>query len=458
MATGQQALGFKGRLDDYFGMKSAGTRPSIELRAGITTFLTMGYILFVNPDILSQAIQIEGANVFGQLLTATALAAGIGSILMGLLARYPFALAPGMGLNAYFAYTVVLGQGIAWQAALGAVFFSGLLFLVLSVVGARELIINSIPNSLKIATAAGIGLFLATIGAQNAGFVVASPATLVTLGNLSDPGVLLSILGLVVIGVLLTLRVPGAVLIGIALTSLVAILTGAPVYQGQPFGGFGGGIVQAPVWPTDLFFALDFGAALNVGILGIIFIFFFVDMFDTAGTLVGLSQVAGFADDKGRLPRATQAFSADAIATMSGALLGTSTTTSYIESAAGVEEGGRTGLTAVVVGLLFFVSIFFWPLAAAVPSAATAPALIVVGAMMMSRIGAIDWQDFSVAIPAFVTLVGMPLTYSIANGISFGIITYVLIKLLTGRFKDVHWLMVVLALLLVLRYVYLGGV
>lgn len=457
MAVKGRTVGERGALDRFFGFTAQGSSLPTEIRAGLTTFLTMAYILFVNPDILSNAIAIEGVNVFGQLLTATALAAALGSILMGLLANYPFALAPGMGLNAYFAFSVVLGQGISWQTALGAVFISGVIFLLLSLVGVRELVVNAIPTSIKLATAAGIGFFLAIIGASNAGLVVSDPATLVALGDLSSPGVLLSLLGLLVIGVLLTLRVPGAILLGVVVTSLVAVLTRAPVYLGEAFGGFGGAVAQAPVWPSDLFFSMDLAGAFGLGVLGIVFIFFFVDLFDTAGTLVGLSEKAGFVDDEGRLPRASQAFTADAVATMGGAMMGTSTTTSYIESAAGIEEGGRTGLVAIVVGLCFLLSIFFWPLASAVPAVATAPALIVVGAMMMTNIGRVEWGDYSVSIPAFLTIVGMPLTYSIANGISFGIISFVLIKAFSGHVREIHPLMAALAVLLVARYAWLGG-
>ncbi|HEX7023053.1 MAG TPA: NCS2 family permease [Trueperaceae bacterium] len=458
MATKSTPARSGGPLDRYFGVSREGSSIPVEIRAGITTFLTMAYILFVNPQILGTAITIDGVNVISQLLTTTALAAAIGTLLMGVLARYPFALAPGMGLNAYFTYSVVLGLGIDWRTALGAVFLSGIVFLALSFVGTRELIINAIPANIKLATAAGIGLFLAIIGSINAGIVVDNPATLVGLGDLRGPGVLLSIFGLVIIGTLLALRVRGAILIGIVLTSILAIVTRAPVYGGEAFAGFGGPIVRAPVWPTDIFLQMDIGGALGLGILGVVFIFFFVDMFDTAGTLLGISEKAGFVDDQGRLPRATQAFSADAIATIAGATLGTSTVTSYVESAAGIEDGGRTGLTAVVVGVLFLLSIFFWPLAAAVPGVATAPALIIVGAMMMSNVSRVDWDDYSNAIPAFLTVIGMPLTYSIANGISFGIISYVLIKLLSGRTKEIHWLMVVLAALLVARYAYIGGI
>lgn len=444
-------------LDRLFGLRKADTSVSKEVRAGVTTFLTMAYILFVNPNILSQAISIDGADVGAQLLTATALAACVGSLMMGLVARFPFALAPGMGLNAYFAFTVVLGMGISWQTALGAVFISGVLFLVLSVAGVREAIINAIPPSLQLATSAGIGLFLAIIGASNAGLVVDSPATLVTLGDLSSPGPLLAIGGFLLTAALLALRVRGAILVGIVATALLAALTGAPVYEGEAFGGLADGVVRAPAWPTDLFMQLDFSGALALGLLDVVFIFFFVDLFDTAGTLMGLAHKADLVDEDFRLPGASRAFFADAVATCFGALVGTSTTTSYVESASGIEEGGRTGLTAVVVALLFLASIFFWPLAAAVPVVATAPALIIVGAMMMTSVGEVDWSDARVSVPAFVTIIGMPLTYSIANGISFGIISYVIIHLLSGEWKKPHSILYVLAVLLIARYAWIGA-
>ena len=446
-----------GPLDRFFGLSAAGTTAGTELRAGLTTFLTMAYILFVNPSILSQAIQIEGANVSAQLLTATALAACVGTLLMGLVARFPFALAPGMGLNAYFAFTVVLGMQIPWQTALGAVFISGVVFVLLSFGGVRQAIVNAIPDHLQIATSAGIGLFLAIIGASNAGITADHPVTLVTLGDVTSPGVALALAGFLVTAILMALRIRGAILAGIVLTSVAAIVTGAAVFDGEQFAGLSDGVVQSPAWPTDLLWELDLSAALSLGLLDVVFIFFFVDLFDTAGTLVGLGRKAGYVDEEGRLPGASRAFFSDAVATCFGALLGTSTTTSYVESAAGVEEGGRTGLTAVAVAALFGVSIFLWPLASAVPLVATAPALIIVGAMMMSHIGEIDWNDVRVSVPAFVTIIGMPLTYSIANGISFGIITYAIIHLLSGKWREVHPILYVLAVLLVARYAWLGG-
>lgn len=444
-------------IDAYFGVTAAGSRLAIEARAGLTTFLTMAYILFVNPMILGQAIQIDGQPATAQLLTATALAAGIGSLLMGVWARYPFAIAPGMGINAYFTYSVVLGHGVPWQTALGAVFIGGLVFLVLSVTGIREAIINAVPQGLKTATSVGIGLFLAIIGANAAGLIQAHPVTLVQLGNLTSPGVLIALFGLLVTACLLALRVRGALLLGIIASTLAAIACGAPVYAGKAFAGLPGGIVQAPTWPTDLFLAMDLQGALALGVWGIVFMFLFVDLFDTAGTLFGLATKSGYLNADGRLPRAEAAFSADATSILAGAALGTSSTTAYVESAAGIEDGGRTGLTAVVVALLFFASLFLSGFVAAVPAVATAPVLILVGAMMMSHVGRIDWQDYREAIPAFLTIVFMPLTYSIANGIAFGIIAYTAMHLLTGKSRGLPWLMPVLAGLLIARYVYLGG-
>ncbi len=454
---------FKGKVDRYFGVTDAGSSLSLELRSGLTTFLTMAYILFVNPSILSGAIAVEGVDVIPQLLTATALAAAIGTLLMALLARYPFALAPGMGLNAYFV-SVVLGGEATWQVALGAVFISGIIFLALSIMGVREYIINSVPSSLKLATAAGIGLFLAIIGFNNAGLVVHDPHALLMLGDVTAPGALLALFGLLTIAILLARRWRGAILIGIALTSILAIILKAEVFMGPEgeaaFAGFHGkwlwGIAAPPAWPKDLFFAMSVKEAAGLSTIAVVFFFLFVDFFDTAGTLIGLSEKSGFMDEKHQLPRATAAFSADALATSASAILGTSPTTTYIESAAGIEEGGRTGLSAVAVAVLFLLSIFFWPLASAIPAAATAPALIVVAVMMMSRIGDIDWSDYGVAVPAFLTIAVMPLTFSIANGISFGIVSYTAVNLLSGKRDRVHPVMVVLSLLLIARYIWLG--
>ncbi len=447
-------------LDRYFGISAAGSSLPRELRAGLTTFLTMSYVLFVNPLVLGNAIVLP--NGFAKLLVVTALAAAIGSLLMGLVARYPFAQAPGMGLNAYFAYTVVLGQKIPWQTALGAVFISGALFVVLSLLGARQAVVRAIPNSLKFAVTAGIGMFLAFIGLKNAGAIVANPATYVTLGSLVSPPVLLALFGLIVTSVLLVRRVPGAIVYGIVASTLLGIATRAPVYPGPngalvPFAGFEHGVVAFPVYPEGLVGAMDLKAALGLGVLAVVFTFFFVDFFDATGTLVGLASKAGFLDARGDMPRARRTFACDGLAAMCGAALGTSTTTAYIESASGIEEGGRTGLTAVTVAVLFLLATFLWPLAGAIPAAATAPALIVVGALMLEGVRGIDWDDFSVSIPVFLTMVAMPLTFSIANGVSFGVISYAAIKLLSGRGKEVDPLLYLVAALLVARYVWLAG-
>lgn len=416
----------------------------------------MAYILFVNPSILGTVILLPAENTFGQLMTTTALAAAIGTLMMGLIARYPFALAPGMGLNAYFAYTVVMQHQIAWQTALGAVFISGVAFFILSVTGVRELVVNAIPAALKCAIAGGIGLFLAFIGLVNGGMVIDHPATLVTLGNPTDPQVLLMLFGLIVTVALGSLHIPGAILSGILATTGLAILVDAPVFQGKAFAGLTHGIIQAPAWPVDLWMEMDVVAALELGGLGIVFVFLFVDFFDTAGTLIGLSHTAGFTNKDGELPRASHAFACDAVATAAGACMGTSSTTSYIESAAGIDDGGRTGLTAVVIAILFLASIFFWPLASIVPAVATAPALIVVGASMMRGLSEVKWTDQSTAVPVFLTVISMPLMFSIANGIALGLISFVAIALFTGRARSVHWLMWALAILLVCRYAWLA--
>lgn len=450
-----------GVLDRFFGITSHGSTRSREMRAGVTTFLTMSYIVFVNPQILSEAIDVP--NSFVQLLTVTCLAAMIGTLLMGLVARYPFAQAPGMGLNAFFTYTVVLGMGVPWQTALGAVFISGVLFVVLTVVGARTAIVRAIPLSLKLAITAGIGMFLAFLGLSNAGLVVLDEATLVTMGDLTAPSAWVALFGLVLSAVLMTLRVRGAILWGILAASALAIVTRADVYAGgeegamQAFPGFTDGLVAMPVWPGELFGQLDIAGALGLGVLSVIFTFFFVDFFDSTGTLTGLAHRTGYLDEHGDMPRVRRTYSMDGLATSVGAVLGTSTTTTYVESASGIGEGGRTGLTATVTGLLFGLAMFLWPLAAAVPGAATAPALILVGAMMMTGVKDIDWEDMSEALPAFLAVVAMPLTFSIANGVSLGIIGYCLVKAFSGRWREVHPVLYVVGALLLARYVFLGA-
>ncbi len=405
------------------------------MRAGVVTFLTMSYILFVNPQILSQA-GLPASDV----AVATPLAAAVATLVMGLYANYPFALAPGMGLNAYFTFGVVGALGVPWPVALAAVFVEGLLFLALAATGVRTALLRAIPTSIKIATMSGIGLFLAIIGFENAGLVVDHPATLVTLGDVRSPTVLLALAGLVVMTVLLAGRVKGAILIGILGVTVVCWFSGLSPQPEQLF--------TLPHLPEETFLALDFSGLLTGKLILVVLAFLFVDIFDTAGTLIGVGRLAGFVDEDGELPRANRAFAADAIGTAVGAAVGTSTVTSYVESATGVEEGGRTGLTSVVVGGLFLLSLFLTPLFTAVPAIATAPALIVVGALMMQGARDLDWSRIDEAVPAFLTAATMPFTYSIANGISLGIVSYVLIKVLRGRFKEVHPILYVLAALL----------
>ena len=448
-------------IDRYFGITAAGSTIPRELRAGLTTFLTMSYVLLVNPAVLGNAIVLP--NGFAKILVVTALAAAIGSLLMGIVAKYPFAQAPGMGLNAYFAYTVVLGQKIPWQTALAAVAISGSIFVVLALVGVRQAIVRAIPRHLKFAVSAGIGMFLALIGLKNAGVVVTDSATYLTLGPLSTPSVLIALFGLLVTAILISRRIPGAILIGIVVSTLAAILTHAPVYAGGPhgalipFGGFTNGIVALPVAPAGLTGALDFRGAFGLGLGAVVFTFFFVDFFDATGTLVALANKAGVLDERGNMPRSRRTFACDGLAAICGAFLGTSTTTAYIESASGIEEGGRTGLVAVAVAALFALSTAFWPLATAIPAAATAPALIVVGALMLDGVRYITWDDYAIVVSGFLTIVLMPLTFSIANGVSFGVISFAAIKLFGGRGKDVDWLLYLVAAALIARYIWLQG-
>lgn len=451
-----------GFLDRFFGIRAAGSTVSTEVRAGLTTFLTMSYVLFVNPQILSTAIQVP--NAFVQLLMTTALAAAFGSLAMGLVARYPFAQAPGMGLNAFFAFTVVGGLGVPWQTALGAVFVSGVLFVLLSVLGARQAIVRAIPTVLKFSITAGIGAFLAFIGLRNAGIVVANEATLVGLGRLTAAPSVVALTGLVITAALLARRVKGAILWGILAATVLAIALQLPVYVGAngqsvPFSGFTGrflGIFDTPVWPGSLIGQLDIAGALGLGLLSVVFTFFFVDFFDATGTLTGLAQKAGYLSPEGDLPRARRTFSVDGLAAMFGAFMGTSTTTAYVESASGIEDGGRTGLTAVVVGVLFLLAMFLWPLASAIPAAATAPALILVGALMLEGLRHVNWDDVTESIPAFLTIIAMPLTFSIANGVSWGVISLCGIKLLSGRGREVHPILYAVAALLLARYIWLS--
>jgi len=426
-------------LERYFRLSAHGTTVRTEILAGITTFLTMAYIIFVNPAILSDA----GMD-FGAVFVATCLAAAIGTAIMGLYANYPIALAPGMGLNAYFTYGVVLGMGHTWQVALGAVFLSGVLFIILTILPVREWVINAIPRSLKMAISAGIGLFLGIIALKNAGIVVAHPATLVTLGALSSPPVLLAAAGFILMVALDAKRVPGAIIIAILATTMAGVLLGVSAFQG---------IASLPPDPSPTFLQLDIAGALQVGLLAVVFAFFFVDLFDTAGTLVGVAHRAGLLDAQGRLPRLKRALMADSVATVAGSALGTSTTTSFIESAAGIKAGGRTGLTAVTVAVLFLACLFLSPLAGTVPAYATAPALLFVACLMTRGLAELDWEDVTEYVPGVVAALAMPLTFSIAHGIAFGFITYAAVKLLSGRAREVSAMVYILAALFVVKFI-----
>ncbi|MEA2120158.1 NCS2 family permease [Halovibrio sp. HP20-50] len=430
------------RLDSYFKLTEHNTNVKTEVIAGITTFLTMAYIIFVNPSILSEAGMDAGA-----VFVATCLAAAIGCLVMGLWANYPIAQAPGMGLNAFFTYGVVLGMGYTWEAALGAVFFSGLTFFLLSIFKIREWIINAIPMTLRLGIAAGIGLFLAMIALKNAGIVVANPATFVTIGDLSEPSAIYALLGFFVITALSYLRVTGAVMIGILGITVIAILLGHNEY---------GGLMSMPPSIAPTFMAMDLVGALDVAMLSVIFAFLFVDLFDTSGTLVGVAHRGKLLDKDGKLPRIGRAMMADSTASMAGAALGTSTTTSYIESTAGIASGGRTGLTAVVVAGMFLISLFFAPLAGSIPAYATAGALLYVAVLMTGSLAHADWDDPTEAAPVLIAALAMPLTFSIAEGIALGFISYVAIKALSGRFKDLNPAVVILALLFAARFLFMG--
>ena len=435
-------------LGKLFALEAHGTSIRIEVLAGFTTFLTMIYIVVVNPLIMGDAGLPVGAVAIG-----TCLAAGAGCLLMGLLSNTPLAMAPGMGLNAYFTYTVVKGMGVPWPTALGCVFISGAAFFVLTAIGARQLIVNAIPRSLFSAVAGGIGLFIAFIGLKDAGIIVANPATTVGLGDLTSPGVLVAMAGLLVIGVLMARKVRAAMLIGILVASHGGWLAG---HTHSPGPGLGLGEISATAFKLDIPAALGLRGNLALTVVEIIFVFLFVDLFDNVGTLVAVTKRAGLVDAGGTIPRLNRILYADSLAAMLGALVGVSTVTSYIESASGVAAGGRTGLTSVVVGLLFLATIFVAPLVALIPSAATAPALILVGSLMVGSLSEIDWVDPVVAIPAFLTLIAIPLTYSIANGLAFGIVSYALLTFFTGRARREDWLVFVLAALFVVRFVYIA--
>lgn len=443
-------------FEKLFQLRAHGTTVRTEIVAGITTFAAMSYILVVNPGLLANAgMGFEG------LITVTALAAAIGSLLMAFLTNYPIALAPGMGLNAYFAFTVCLGLGVPWQAALGMVFWNGILFILLSVTGIRSRIADSIPAPLKTGVQCGIGLFIAFIGLKNGGVVVDNPATLVTIGDLSQPSVFLVILGIVLTVTLVLKKVPGAIILAILAVTAIGFVI--PKGEGM-VTALPAGIIGAPSGIGETFFQLDlfwpfqnFNAALPI-----IFAMLFVDMFDTIGTLIGVSRHAGLVDQQGRLPKMGNALTADACATLVGSLLGTSTTTSYIESAAGVESGGRTGLTAVVVAGCFLLALIFTPIIAIIPPEATAPALVMVGIFMMEGIRHLNFDDIKELAPAVVAMLMMPLAFSISEGIAIGFIVYVGIMLLTGRIRNVPWLTSALAVVFIIHYLYplfarLGG-
>jgi AGZA family xanthine/uracil permease-like MFS transporter len=430
-------------LNTYFKLGENKTTIRTEVLAGLTTFMTMAYILAVNPDILSAAGMDKGA-----VFTATALASLVATLVMALYAKLPFALAPGMGLNAFFAFTVVLGMGHSWQFALTAVFLEGLVFIALTAFNIREMIVNSIPNNMKHAISVGIGLFIAFIGLKNAGIIVSSPATFVTLGdvtNLTDnAGAVVALLALVLTGVLLALKVKGALLIGILAGTVIGLAFGVTQLPTS--------FDLTPPSLSPIFMKFEWAQILTFDMLIVVFTFLFVDMFDTVGTLIGVSSKANMLDKEGRVPRVKQALMADAVGTTFGAMLGTSTVTTYVESAAGVSEGGRTGLTSLTVAILFFLALFLSPIFLMIPGAATAPALILVGAMMMTPIKNIDFDDYTESIPVFLTIIMMPLTYSISEGILFGVLSYVILKLLTGKFKDISVVTAVLAVLFLQKF------
>jgi adenine/guanine/hypoxanthine permease len=429
-------------MERLFNLKAQGTDVRTELLAGVTTFLTMAYIIFVNPSILGDAGMPKDA-----VFVATCIAAAIGTLVMGLYANYPIALAPGMGLNAYFAYSVVKGMGFTWEAALGAVFISGCLFILVSVFRIREMIVNGIPHSIRTAITAGIGLFLAIISLKNCGIIAASPATYVTLGDLHKAPAVLAVIGFFLIVALDRLKVKGAILIGIIAVTVLSFFFG-----GNKFNG----IVDMPPSISPTLFKLDISAALSVGILNVVLVFFLVELFDATGTLMGVANRAGLLKE-GKMDRLNKALLADSTAIVAGSFLGTSSTTAYIESAAGVQAGGRTGLTAIAVAVLFVACLFIAPLAGAVPAYATAPALFYVSCLMLRELAGIDWDDTTESVPAVVTALMMPFTYSIANGVAFGFISYAGLKLFTGRAKEVPVIVWIIAAIFVFRYIYLGS-
>lgn len=429
-------------LNKLFGFDSTKTTVRTEIIAGITTFLTMSYILAVNPSMFGLLDGMPAGSVF----TSTALAAIVGCLVMAFVGKLPFGLAPGMGLNAFFVYSVCLGMGYSWQFALTAVLIEGLIFIVLTLTNVREAIVNAIPMSLRNAIGAGIGLFIAFIGLQSAGVVVADSATIVTLGDITSGSALLALIGLVITGFMFARNIPGAILIGIIITMLIGIPMGVTEFKG---------VVSSPESIKPIFCQFEWNKIFTLDMLVVVFTFLFIDMFDTVGTLVGVCTKAGMTDSKGNISRIKQAFMADSIATTVGAMLGTSTTTTYVESAAGVAQGGRSGLTALIVGCCFVVALFFSPLFLSIPAAATAPALIIVGLLMLEPVKDIPFNDFSESIPAFVCLLSMPLTYSISNGILLGMIAYVVMNMICGKFKKLSPAMYILAVLFILKYIFI---
>jgi AGZA family xanthine/uracil permease-like MFS transporter len=435
-------------LERFFQVHELGSTWRTEVLAGATTFLTMAYIVFVNPAILS-----ETGMPVPAVAAATCLSAAIGCILMGVLANYPIALAPGMGLNAYFAFTVVKGMGVPWQTALGCVFLSGCAFLILTAAGIRQLIVNAIPRELFSSVAAGVGLFVAFVGLRDAGIIVPNAATMVAMGNVRAPMTALAMIGLLFIAVLQAWRVRTAMLLGIVGTTVAGFALG--IVKWHPVH-YRLADMTATAFHLDIRAAFHLGGSFGAGLLEIVFVFLFVDLFDNVGTLVAVTKKAGLVKPDGEIPRLNRILFADATATLAGSLAGTSTVVSYIESAAGVAVGGRTGVASIVTGLLFLLALFVAPLVASIPAAATAPALILVGALMISAVTEIEWADPMVAVPAFLTLITIPLTFSIANGLAFGITSFALLRLLRGQATRKDWMLFVLAALFILRFIYMA--
>ncbi|NEQ49599.1 MAG: NCS2 family permease [Leptolyngbya sp. SIO3F4] len=450
-----QSSGPTRAIANFFHFERLGTDLSTEILAGATTFVTMAYILIVNPAILSEAVFLNGSgDLFGELVMATGISAAIATLIMGFYAKLPFALAPGMGINAFFAFTVVLGMGVDWRVALAAVFIEGIIFIILTLTNVRSKIVAAIPDAVKHATTAGIGLFIAYIALKGAGIIAASEATFTTLGNLRSPQAAMTLLGLAITAFLFSRRITGALLWGIIGTALLAWLFGVAPWPE--------GIVAIPAAPSNLFGQAFVGLGelfrLNfLEMISIVFVFLFVDLFDTIGTLTGLGAKAGYIDNEGKFPGVEKAFMADAVGTTAGSILGTSTVTTYIESASGISEGGRSGFTAVVAAAFFLLALLFIPLFSGIPAFATAPALIMVGVMMMSGARLIDWEDPAAAIAAFLTIIMMPLSYSIAEGLAMGLIAYPLVKAFQGKANETTIGMWILAAIFILRYIFVAG-